>query len=63
MRIEILNAINEGIYLSLMIEVVALITAIVAVSGLAIYLSGLAWLCFEEKRRSITEPPTCLTRE
>ncbi|HET9530702.1 MAG TPA: hypothetical protein VFQ92_10140 [Blastocatellia bacterium] len=64
MRIEILNAMNEGLYLSLlMIEVVALITALMAVSGLAIYLSGIAWLCFDEKRRSITAPPACLSRE
>lgn len=53
MEIETLEAMNEGMYLSLlmMIEVIVLITVFFAIAGLAIYLAGLAWLCFEETRQ------------
>ncbi len=53
MDIEILNAMNEGMFPSLptLIEAIALITVIFAVAGFAISLSGIAWLCFEETRQ------------
>ena len=58
MEIETLNAINEGMYPSLlmMIEVIMLITILLAIAGFAIYLACIAWLCFAETRRSITVP-------
>ena len=59
MEIETLNAMNEGMYLSLMmIKVIMLITVLFAIAGFAIYLAGIAWFCFEETRRSTTAPPT-----
>ena len=58
MEIETLNAMNEGMYLSLMmIKVIMLITVLFAITGFAIYLAGIAWFCFEETRRSTTAPP------
>lgn len=50
MGIETLNAINEGMQASLMmmIEVIMLISILFTVVGLAIYLAGVAWLCFDE---------------
>lgn len=53
MEIETLKAINEGMYLSLlrMIEVIVLIGVFCAITGFAIYLAGVAWLCFEETRQ------------
>lgn len=49
MGIETLNAMNEGMYLSvlLMIEVIMLVTVFFAIAGFAIYLAGAAWFCFE----------------
>lgn len=60
MEIETLNAMNYGIYLSLlmMIEVIALMTVLLAVAGLVIHLAGIARFCFEETRPGITAPPT-----
>jgi len=66
MEIEIMNAMNESMYLSLMmvIEVIARISVLFAIAGVAIYLAGVAWLCFEETRQparrrmtSAPEPP------
>lgn len=53
MEIETLKAMNESISVSLlmMIEVTVLIAVFCAIAGFAIYLAGLAWLCFEETRR------------
>ena len=53
MEIETLNALNEGMYISLptMLEAIALITIIFAIAGAAICLAGIAWLCFEETRQ------------
>jgi putative exporter of polyketide antibiotics len=50
MGIETLNAMNEGMQASLMImiEVIMLISILFTVVGLAIYLAGVAWLCFDE---------------
>jgi putative exporter of polyketide antibiotics len=49
MGIETLNAMNEGMQASLMmIEIIMLIGILFTVVGLAIYLAGVAWLCFEE---------------
>ena len=64
MEMETLSAINDGTYLSLMLKVVVLITAVLAISGLAIYLAGNSWFCFEEKRRKTTTPrgPRCTSR-
>jgi hypothetical protein len=57
--IETLNAMNEGMYLSLMIIKVILLAAVFfAIAGFAIYLAGTAWFCFVETRRSITAPRT-----
>jgi hypothetical protein len=56
MEMETLSAINDGTYLSLMLKVVVLITAVFAIAGLAIYLAGISWFCFEEKRWSTTAP-------
>ena len=55
---ETLSAISDGTYLSLILKVVALITAVFPIAGLAISLVGISWLCFEEKQRSITPPRT-----
>jgi hypothetical protein len=66
MEIETLNAMNEGFYLSLLttIEVIILLDIVLAIAGFAIYLAGVAWLCFSEMRQSArrrtpsaTEPP------
>jgi hypothetical protein len=59
MDIETLIVMNEGSYPSLltMLEAVALITGIFAIAGLAISLSGIAWLCFEETRRPARRQP------
>ena len=58
MEIETLNAMNEGMYFSqmMMIEVIVLITALLSIAGFAVYLAGIAWFCFEEKRRSMIAP-------
>jgi hypothetical protein len=56
MEMETLSAINDGTYLSLMLKVVVLITAVFVIAGVAIYLAGIWWFCFEEKRRSMTGP-------
>jgi hypothetical protein len=57
MGIEILSAVSEGMSLSLMvIEAIALIAALSAVAGFAIYLAGIGWLCFKEGRRGVTTP-------
>jgi hypothetical protein len=50
MGIETLNAMNEGMHASMMmmIEVITLIGILFTVVGLAIYLVGVAWLCFDE---------------
>jgi hypothetical protein len=50
MEIETLNAINESMQASLMlmVEVILLIGILLTVVGLAIYLAGVAWLCFDE---------------
>lgn len=49
MQIDTMNPMNEAL---LMIKVIALITALLAVAGFVIYLGGIAWLCFQETRRS-----------
>lgn len=53
MEIETLNAMNEGMYLNLltMLEVIVLINIVLVMVGFAIYLAGIAWLCFAETRR------------
>lgn len=53
MDIETSKALNEGMYLSLlmMIEVIVLITVFFAIAGFAIYLAGIAWFCSEETRQ------------
>jgi len=53
MEIEILEAMNENLYLSLLmvIEVTVRIIVFFAIAGFAIYLAAVAWLCFEEMRR------------
>jgi hypothetical protein len=56
MEMETLRAINDGTYLSLILRVVVLITAVFVIAGLAIYVAGISWFYFEEKRRSITGP-------
>jgi hypothetical protein len=54
---ETLNAVNEGMDLSLkLIDVFMLIVVLLTIAGFAIYLAGIAWFWFEGKRRSITEP-------
>jgi hypothetical protein len=59
MEIEIVNSINEGLYLTLMmIKVVMVIFIFFSIAGFVIYLAGIAWFCFEEKRRSTTAPRT-----
>jgi hypothetical protein len=59
MEIETLNAMNEGMYLSLMmIKVILLVAVFFAIAGFAIYLAGTAWFCYVETRRSITAPRT-----
>jgi hypothetical protein len=56
MEIE-LNTLDQGLYLSLMmIKVIALIFILFTIAGFAIYLAGIAWLCFKETR-SITGRP------
>ena len=58
MEIETLNTMNQGMYLSLMmIKVIALIFILFAIAGFAIYVAGIAWLCFKETP-SITARPT-----
>lgn len=53
MEFETLKTMNEGMYLSLlmMIEVIVLIGVFCAITGFAIYLAGVAWLCAEETRQ------------
>jgi hypothetical protein len=59
MEIETLNAMNDVMYLSLMmIKVTTLIFALLVIIGFVIYLAGMSWLCFEETRRSRTSPRT-----
>jgi hypothetical protein len=60
MGIETLNAMNEGMHLSLlmMIKAIAMITLLVVIAGLAIYLAGITWFCLVVKRRTITRPRT-----
>ena len=59
MEIETLNTMNQGMYLSLtMIKITALIFVLFTIAGFAIYLAGIAWLCFKETRWSQTARPT-----
>ncbi|HEX5733038.1 MAG TPA: hypothetical protein VF131_09410 [Blastocatellia bacterium] len=59
MRIETLNAANEGLELSLkLIEVFMLIVVLLTIAGFGIYLAGIAWYWFEGKRQSKTAPLT-----
>lgn len=53
MEIETLKAMTEDMYLNqlMMIEVTMLITIFFAIAGFAIYLAGIAWLCFKEMRQ------------
>jgi putative exporter of polyketide antibiotics len=71
MGIETLNAMNEGMQanLMMMIEVIMLIGILFTVLGLAIYLAGVAWHCFDEsdslrrlKKNSRTRTITTLKR-
>ncbi len=66
MEIEALEAMNESMYLSLLmvIEVTVRIIILFAIAGFAIYLASIAWLCFEEMReparrqmKPAVEPP------
>lgn len=54
MEIETLKAMSDGMYLDLMmmIEVIVRISVFFSLTGFAIYLAGIAWLCFEETRPS-----------
>ncbi len=54
MEIETLNAMNDGMYLSLMMltKLFVVIAVLSVIAGLATYLAGVVWLCFEETRRS-----------
>jgi hypothetical protein len=57
MEIEF-NTLDQGMYLSLMmIKVIALIFILFTIAGFAIYLAGIAWLCFKETRASTTARP------
>ena len=60
MEIETFKTLNEDlqIRLMMMLEVIALITVLVAIAGLAIYLAGITWFYFKETRRSLTRPRT-----
>ncbi len=53
MEIETLKAMSDGMYLDLMmlIEVIVRISVFFSMAGFAVYLAGIAWLCFEEKRQ------------
>src|SRR5262245_40853444 len=53
MEIETLGAMNESMYLSLLmvIEVTIRITIFFAIAGFAVYLAAIAWLCFEKMRQ------------
>ncbi|HEY8460399.1 MAG TPA: hypothetical protein VIM99_08470 [Blastocatellia bacterium] len=53
MENETLRAMNEGFYLSLLtaIEVIILLSVVLAIAGFAIYLAGVAWFCFSEMRQ------------
>ena len=53
MEIETLNAMNESVYLHMlmMIEVIALIYLLLAIASFVFYLACVAWLCFEETRQ------------
>jgi hypothetical protein len=56
MQIETLQAINEDLQanLMMMIEVIVLITVVFTIAALAIYVAGIAWFCFKERRRRAT---------
>ena len=58
MEIETLNAMNEVVYLNLLmaIKVIVLISFFCAIAGFAIYLAGVIWLCFEEARQPARRP-------
>jgi hypothetical protein len=67
MEFETVTSISDGMYLSLMmIKVVMVMFILLAIAGFAVYLAGIAWLCFEEKRRirdprrmvRLASPPT-----
>jgi len=42
--------------LAMMIQTVALIIGLAAIAGFAIYLIGIAWLCFSETRQGSATP-------
>ena len=50
MESEILNAMKEDMYFSMLIEVIVLITVLLTSAGIP-------WLCFEEMQR--LSPPAC----
>jgi len=54
MEIETLQAMSDGMHLDLMmmIEVIVRISVFFSITGFAIYLAGIAWLCVEETRPS-----------
>ena len=53
MEIETLQAMNEHLYLNLlmMFEVFVRVTIIFAIFGFAFYIVSIVWLCFEETRQ------------
>ncbi|HKY03621.1 MAG TPA: hypothetical protein VJQ56_01960 [Blastocatellia bacterium] len=53
MEIETFNAMNESIYLNLIgtVETIMLIIALLSIAGFAVYLAGIAWVCFDEMRQ------------
>lgn len=60
MNVETLRAMNENLQANLMmtVEVVVMITVVFAVATLAIYLGGVAWFCFKERRQPKTARQT-----
>jgi hypothetical protein len=57
-EIEILDAMSECLYLSLLlIKVSARIAVHLASAVFAIYLAGIAWFCFEETRQPAPRRP------
>ncbi len=57
---EFWNATTESMQRSLMamIELIVMLTVLCAIAGLVIYLIGIIWFCFKEKRHSRTASPT-----
>src|SRR5262245_50868751 len=60
MELEIINSLSEALYLGQMmiVRAIGMIITLLTLSGLIVYILGIAWFYFEEKRARVTRQRT-----